>query len=288
MGVIVRTLLVSNLILFVSSCAPKEQDIEIEAFATSLRVFALILEEIVGSPGEIQVLISDTQSPHAYHPRPSDISRLSTSRALFLGDDALDGWAESLGQTNVIYLSAMLEPSQMLLDGGSPNPHFWTDPAVVRRLLAPLASSLCELNPTSCSTYRDNAETFSRALSDLEIELREAMNPMIGRCFFTSQPFFNYFLTRFGMLTAGTLEAVPGHESSAAHIVSMLNKAQTLDCAGIISQRRLPDTSARLFSDETGLAIIYLDPVGTREVQSYAELLRMNASALLSANSATQ
>jgi len=164
---------------------------------------------------------------------------------------------------------------------GEKDPHFWTDPDVVRSLLPGLRQVLCTLRPEACATYVAREGRLARELAALAAELDNDLAPLSGRCVLSAQPFFQYFLHRFGIREAGTIEPVPGQEPPPAHVAATIERARADDCFGILAQRRLPDTSAKLVHRETGLPIIYLDPIGNADDVSYADYLRRNADILL-------
>ncbi len=250
-------------------------------FGTSIRAIELILNEITGEAGRVYTLISDAQSPHTFHPRPSDVKRLARSSTLFLAGPDLDGWAEQLVDSEPVYLSELMKADDWLVENSSKNPHFWTDPVIVSHLLHPLTDILCSIEKVNCEEYEQNMNRFSQDLEQLDARIRSRLDPLRDACVVTTQPFFNYFLARYGIDVAGTLEMVPGHEPTASQIVQTLKSVRSRGCIGIIAQTRLPDTSARLFAGETGLPVVYLDPVGSESHTSYSELILQNSEELL-------
>jgi len=276
-------LILATLILFgLASCRsePTSTDTRI-SFGTSIRVIELILNEITGEVGRVHTLISDSQSPHAFHPKPSDVERLARSSVLFLASPDLDGWAAELVDSEPVYLSELMQADDWLIENSSRNPHFWTDPVIVAHLLRPLTDILCSIDKANCLNFEQNASRFSQDLEELDSRIRSLLDPLAETCMVATQPFFNYFLARYGIDLAGTLETVPGHEPTASQIVKTLDLVSSRGCIGIVAQTRLPASSARLFAGESGLSIAYLDPVGSKNHSTYGELILRNSEILL-------
>lgn len=276
--IILATLLTVSL----SSCRSDSTSTNARAtFATSIRVIELILNEITGEVGRVHTLISDGQSPHAFQPTPSDVERLARSSTLFLASPDLDGWADMLVESETTYLSKLMNTDDWLVENSSNNPHFWTDPVIVAHLLHPLTDILCSFDKANCEEFQQNAGRFSQDLEQLDSRIRSLLQPLRNECVVSTQPFFNYFLARYEIILAGTLEKVPGQAPTAKQILQTLESVRSRGCLGIIAQMRLSDLSAELFASETGLPIVYLDPVGSRSHTSYSELILENSEKLL-------
>ena len=257
-----------------ASCSnEKNKSNDLVSIGTSLRVFGLILDELVGEALQVHVLISDAQSPHSFHPRPSEIAQLSEAKTLILGAPELDGWAEELAGTDVLYLADLIAEETWIYERDTRNPHFWMDPMVVHDFLPALAERICDLDEKNCDLVERNARRFAVQLEQLDDRIASEMAALSGKQFVTSQGFFDYFLKRYGIVSAGSLVSVPGHEPTPARIVEMLNRAEREGFTGIIAQSRLPDTAARLFRDESRIPLAYVDPVGNNTDSSYATFL---------------
>lgn len=262
-------------------CNPRDSDPSISlSVGTSLRVFELIINEIIGENGHVTALVRDNQSPHAFHPRPSDVVKMNRSSTIVLGAPELDGWVSELIDQDPIYLAEHLDAGDWIYESGVRNPHFWTDPLIVKKLALPLAKEFCQIERRQCDEFEQNAEHFIKELEALDEKLHGIMAQFIGARVYTTQPFFDYFLRQYGLESVGSLESIPGNEPPPSRIIRMLKNEKLSPSAGIIAQARLPDVAARLFQSESDLPIIFLDPIGDSNVDSYVELLSRQANQL--------
>lgn len=267
--------------LLVCGCAAENPSRRAARISTTLPIFASILDVIVGSDGPVHVLLTDSRSPHDYSPRPSDVRGTADSQILVLGDPDLDGWAEAFGSRETVYLSSLMSDDQWLITDGVRNPHFWTDPALIRDIAPAIATALCGEDKKRCTEYRENVARFQVDLDTLNARLSNELRLLSNSVVVSSQPFMDYFLRRYNIKTIGSLEPIPGKEPTPARLVDLLKTAVERDCIGILAQKKLPDVSARLFATESGLPIIYLDPVGSHDGQSYVSQIHESAQILL-------
>jgi len=263
------------------NCAsPDSEQTKSIRVGTSLRVFELILNEIIGEPNQVLALVGDNQSPHAFHPKPSDAVRMHQARMVILGAPELDGWVSEMSDLNPIYLADHLSQNDWIYSDEVRNPHFWVDPVIVSKLCEPIANELCKNEPSRCNDFLQNARRFQEKLESLDEKLRAITHDLSGFSVYTTQPFFDYFLRRYRIKSAGSLEPIPGQEPPPSRIVRMLKNELESPSGGIVAQVRLPDITARLFQSESGLPIVYLDPIGDSSTDSYSSLLIQNAHLL--------
>ncbi|MCR4438423.1 MAG: metal ABC transporter substrate-binding protein [bacterium] len=265
------------------------------SYVTTIQPFRFILEEVVGERAQVRALLPPGASPHTHHLRPSDIRAAQEATALFSGGPGLDDWADELPCARKFSLLALVPQDSLLRLGthGSPqpaphahshtgvDPHFWTDPVLVRAMLPALVDSLCRVDRAGSAVYRRNASMFTRQLDSLTTALAAALSKVRGARVILAHPFFNYFLRRFGIEVVGTVELAAGSEPSARDIQRLRLLAQTTGAKAIFTHPQLPDHPARAVAEAAGIPIVQLDPLGGAEGRtSYAQLLWYNARIL--------
>lgn len=269
--------------------SPSSEEAAAPRFVTTIPPFEMILRPVVKGRGVVDRLVEPGASPHTYDPTPSDLRAASNATALVYGAEHLDGWLANLSGQRRIALLDFVPPNgrlQFESDGhGSESqtvdPHFWTDPQAVIGLLPPLTDTLCAIDARGCSTYRANADSFATVLSALDARLHTMMQPVRDTPVLLAQPFFRYFLHRYGPRLVGIVEPRPGTEPTPRQLLAITDAARTSGARFILTQQSLSDRTAAAVGDVSSLPLVALDPLGGTEAgTSYAELLLFNAQIL--------
>lgn len=214
----------------------------------------------------------------------------SEARAIFHGAPELDNWAVRLGTAPIVALIDLL-PASLVLDfpaeyrsgkdhghSAGRDPHFWMDPLRVDALLPALVDTLCAFDAGACSSYEFNAEAFSGRLRVLHDSVRTVTAPIRGRAVLVSHPFIQYFTERYGLLTVGVIEDMPGSEPTTRDMQRIVEAVQRSNADAIVTQPQLPDRAARAISETVGIPVIELDPIGgTEDRATYERLILHNA-----------
>ena len=274
------------LALIAVACRPASESLDDRVrYVTTLPVFASILGPIVGDVGSVHILLDDARSPHDYLPRPSDVRQIAAARVLVLGHPELDGWAESFGATDFFYLSDLVESEDLPRRTGLEtthtfeNPHFWLDPVIVSLLVGHVAARLCGSVEEECREFQDNATAFAGRMDSLAATIGELISPLKGKYFVTVEPFFDFYFRRFGLNTAGTLQPFHGRRPTPASVVAVLKTEPLEKALAIVTEMNRSDELAKMFAAESGLPIIYLDPLG-KPGDTYTRLMLKNTRAL--------
>lgn len=280
--------------LFVLMACGREaptSDADAPRFVTTIPPFEMILERLVEGRGTVDRLLAPGTSPHTHDPTPSDLRATTTATALVYGAEALDGWAADLPAARRLKLVSMVPPGARRSfegehggnehGGASVNPHFWTDPLAVTQLVPVLADTLCAVDPPGCSTYRANADSFATALATLDAQLRSLTAPIREVPVLLAQPFFRYFLGRYGPRLVGIVEPSPGAEATPRQLRRLVDRAHASGARAILTQRSLSGRAARAVSEAAQVPVVTLDPLGgTDGRRTYEDLLRFNAERL--------
>lgn len=272
-------------------CGSEATDADGPHYVTTIPPFAAIMAPVVGERGRVTVLLAAGDSPHTYEPRPSDVQRAERGTAVFYGAPHLDVWAADLSAPHHIALIDLV-PTEYRLpattgahdragDAADDDPHFWTDPLAVRALLPALTDTLCALDRGGCATYTANAGSFADSLTALDAELQALLGPVQTAPVLLAQPFFRYFMHRYGPQLAGVVELQPSKEPSPRALQGLISEARRAGVRAVLIQRQLPPRAAEAVAEGVGLPLVTLDPLGGGAGRrSYRDLLRYNAVAL--------
>jgi len=286
MKIFVKTFIILYALLFISDVQSQSR------YITTIHPFETILTSIAGDQGHVSKLLPPGASPHTYELRPSDMRRVASATAFIIGGENLDDWALNLRNPHTIELLHLL-PSDSLIriksDDGAHHeghhhhhagidPHFWTDPLLVKSLIPGIVDTLCALDPGGRDVYRKNAVACMSGLDSLHVRIREILKPHIGSAVMLSHPFFQYFLKRYGIRLAGIVETSPGTEPSPKELRKNISMIVTEDVRAIFTHPQLSNRPALLIAESTDVKICELDPIGGVEGRlTYEEIMIYNA-----------
>ena len=297
-------LISSTLSLLAAACA--EAPPARVAYAVSIHPLHAILSELCAGRAEVRRLATPGVSPHTYAPQPADARTATKALALFYVSEDLDGWAAQVPAAKTLAVAALV-PEELRLpwmadahDHGeetahevstSWNPHFWGDPDAVRAVLPALVAELAALDPEGEPTYQANAERFAAELEALEVRIAETLAPVMGRPVAVFHPSWDYFLRRFGIPIAGTIEPFPGKEATAKYLKALIARLSEAKVRVLCTEPQLPRRPAEVVAEACENAtpgrtvrICEIDPIGGVPGRvTYAELLEYNAAQLAEA-----
>jgi len=230
-----------------------------------------LLRRMAGDRADVVRLLPAGASPHTYEPRPSDLRLAETAVALVYVDRRLDGWAAGLPGPEKVELLPMLPDAYLLHfdadehhhhEEGSEDPHFWTDPLAVKAVLPSLARRLGELDPQGAEAYGKNTARLLDELDSLHQQIAVAVEPLSGESVLLSHPFLRYYLRRYQIGLAGTIEEIPGKEPTAKRIARMIREAPEARVTKILVLPQLSGRAAELVAESTEIPVIIVDPLG--------------------------
>lgn len=283
-------------------------------FAATIHPLAAILGEIAGARAEVVRLAPPSASPHTYEPRPSDVRRAESAAGLFYVAESLDGWAARMPATQKIGVFDLVPPEMRMRYGAEvraeaggeghvsehehehekekdssghhhhaddEDAHFWTDPMAVKAVLPALAAALGELDPPGRAEYEANARAFAERLDALDREMAETLAPLRGQSVMLFHPSLQYFLRRYGLKLAGTIEPFPGKEPTPRYLAAAARRLRESGARAVFSEPQLPARPAEALAETAGLRAHELDPYGGAPGRErYEDALRFNARVL--------
>lgn len=257
-------------------------------YTTTIPPLAMILSEVCDGRAQVKSLLPPGASPHTYEPKPSDIKIIEKATAFFYVHESVDGWAVKFQNKNK-YAVLNLVPRDMVLKfdehAGSGHDHehsgidghFWHDPLTVKAMLPGLVKILSDLDKEGAITYKTNADKFSAELDKLDAEITSILKPYKGENVLLFHPAWNYFLKRYGLNSAGSIESSPGKEPTAKYIAGLIRIIREKKVKAILTEPQFSISVAKTLSKEAKIPIYTLDPLGGYEGRnSYRALMLYN------------
>jgi zinc/manganese transport system substrate-binding protein len=281
------------------------------AEAAKLRVVATIpdlkslAEEIGGDLVEADSLARGTQNVHDVEIRPSLMLKLRRADVLIVNGLDLDAWADVVvqgannpkvvrGAPGVIDASRgvqVLEVPTGRLDRSMGdvhpfgNPHYALDPGQAEVVTANIVDGFSRVAPEHRSTFERNRQAFLTRLAQAMRRWTATLEPWKGARVVTYHPDFTYFLTRFGLVQAGTIEDRPGIPPSPVHLTRLIRQMRDERIKVVIVEPWVDRTLAARVAEEGGAKVVTLAPVvgAVKGADTYMAAIDYNVTALAQA-----
>ena len=216
--------------------------------APKLKVVATIpdlkslTEAVGGDLVEVDSLTRGTQNFHEAEVRPSMMLKLRRADAVVENGLGLDAWAdvaiEASNNANIIRGGRgrieisrnveVLEVPTTRVDRSmgdvhpQGNPHFSLDPGLAPVITQNIVDGLARVAPENRVAFAANRKAFLARLEQEMAKWMKTMESVRGAKVVVFHPVYIYFLTRFGLVQAATLEDRPGIPPSPQHLVNVI------------------------------------------------------------------
>lgn len=268
--------------------------------------YGAIAEAIGGDKVKVTSMARGTEDPHFVDARPSFIRVLNQADVLLEGGLELEiGWLPPLvnAARNARILSGA--PGHVILSRGitllevpvgpvdrsmgdvhpSGNPHYWLDPANGKIIAARLAEAFARLDRSNAARYEANLKAFNQRLDAKLAEWARSLDPFRGTKVITYHKSFSYFLERFGLELAGTIEPKPGIEPSPTHINALIPRAKEQGVKLIIIEPCRPRKTPEYVAGGIGAKMLILPTSvgGNAKVKDYFDLFDYHVGQIVEA-----
>jgi len=240
--------------------------------AVSYPFIAALSKQVGGDHVEVTTLAKGNWDPHFVVPRPSLIRQVSRADLLVINGAGLEiGWMPPLirqshnrriqpGSKGFLDLSQFVtlinKPTTLSRANGDihpdGNPHYATDPYVMLPLADAIATRLALLDPEHATAYRDNAAAFKRRWQKDLTRWDKEMAPFKGKKLIQYHELFNYFLKRYGLVSVGNIEPLPGINPSSRHTLELIRLMKAEDVKLILQDVYHAPKTARYIAEKTG------------------------------------
>ncbi|MEE2059104.1 zinc ABC transporter substrate-binding protein AztC [Rhodococcus artemisiae] len=280
-------------ILVLAGCGSTSENEGRPTVVVTTNILGDVVENVVGDAAEVTTLMKPNADPHSFEISAQEASLLSradlvVSNGLGLEeglqqhlDRAADAGVDTFVAGNAIDVLAYSEENE-----GTPDPHFWTDPARMRDVVDALETALVSIDGIDKEAIDENAERYREELAELEKEMTAAFDslPQDRRNLVTNHHVFGYLAERFEFRIVGAI--IPGGTTLSSPSASDLRELSSAivesGVPAIFAESSQPDRLVQVLADEAGVDVdvIELFTESLTEpgqgAETYLEMMRAN------------
>lgn len=271
---------------FLSSCAGglrKDADTVVSASILPLEYF---IDRLTDGSLDVNVMIPPGASHATYSPTTTQFRKLSDSgiyfRIGYLGYE--QAWIGRLQEINPDMMVVNLSEGLELIRGeeidhgdhvheGGIDPHIWMSPAVMLGVLPKIKNAITEIYPEFAEQVDVNYAHLHADLTRLDEEMREVTASLGQKRFMIFHPALTYLARDYGLEQISVERG--GKEPSPAMLTHIIREAREHQIPVIFIQQEFDLRSAQLISQETGAALVQINPLAYEWFESMQELMQV-------------
>ena len=201
-----------------------------------------LTDAVGGDLVDVDALARGSQNPHDLEVRPSLMVKVRRADLLVINGLELDQWAEVVvqgannprvvpGAPGRVDASAgilVLEVPRTRVDRSMGdvhpvgNPHYTIDPGMAPAVTANILEGLVRAAPQHRAVFERNREQFLARLNQAMTKWSAELAPYKGTKVIVDHNMWPYFLTRFGLVQAGSIEERPGIPATPTHLTRLI------------------------------------------------------------------
>ena len=300
-----RTLLLALIFIFTGTSMAVAENPKVVA---SVKPIHSLVAAVMGDTGNPELLVSGGASPHTFTLKPSHAATLTNADLVFWVGPDLEGFlinpvanlveeqasiplARSQG---IEFLEAreggVWEPHHHHEEHGEEDedtdehqsdPHIWLDIDNALVLITEIETRLATTYPSLAPVFSKNAMDLRAELQQLDIELKNQLNPVRTQPYIVFHDAYQYFEKRYGLSPSGSVTANPEVRPGARRISDLKNASDGAIC--VFAEPQFEARILQLLTEDDGVRLGYLDPLGSALPQGadhYAATLRALATSI--------
>jgi len=136
------------------------------------------------------------------------------------------------------------------------NPHYSMDPGMVAGVTANILEGLARVAPQSRPAFEKNRLAFLARIDEAMARWNATMAPFKGARVVVDHNQWVYFLTRFGLVEAGSIEERPGIPPTPSHLTRLIGVMKDQKVKVILSVPWSDQKIAERVAQETGAKVV--------------------------------
>jgi ABC-type Zn uptake system ZnuABC Zn-binding protein ZnuA len=264
-----------------------------------------LTEAVGGHLVEVNALARASQNPHDLEVRPSLMVKVRNADLLVTNGLDLDLWVEVVvqgannskvvpgapGRVDASSGILVLEVPRTRIDRSmgdvhpSGNPHYTVDPGMAPAVTANILEGLVRVAPQHRPSFERNREEFLARLDQAMARWSADLGPFKGAKVIVDHNMWPYFLTRFGIIQAGSIEERPGIPPTPGHLTNLIAVMKADKIRVVLTVPWADRRLAERVAEEAGAkAVVVANAVGAiRGTDTYLDTIDYNVKAVAQA-----
>ena len=269
---------------------------------TTIPDLTALAQAVGGDLADVETLTRGTQNAHEAEVRPTMMLKLRRADVLVENGLELDAWADiavngannpnivrgSAGRIDISRGLPILEVPTVRVDRPMGdvhplgNPHYSLDPGFAPTITQNILEGFSRLAADGRPTFERNRQAFLDQLNEAMTRWTKTLEPFRGAKVVVYHPQWIYFLNRFGLVQAATLEDRPGIPASPGHLVRVIQQMKAERIKVIIVEPWNDRKLAERVAQEAGAKAIVLASMvgGVKGADSYIGAIDYNINEL--------
>lgn len=283
------------MLLSITACTTQEDNPDI---VVTTNILGDVVTRLVGQETDVHVLMKPNSDPHSFGISAQEAAAMEQADLIVangLGlEEGLISNLENARSQGVTVLEVGEQLNPINYSPGTPDPHFWTDPARMITATEIIEESLiAQLGPTRAEAISTAAEGYRQQLKEMDADVSELLNTVAKekRKLVTNHHVFGYLAERFDYTVIGSI--IPGGTTLAAPSAADLRDiSETIvdhQVPAIFTDSSQPQRLAEVLASEAGIQVQVI-PLFTESLTdvdeaagSYIDMQHTNAQRIASA-----
>jgi ABC-type Zn uptake system ZnuABC Zn-binding protein ZnuA len=277
---------------------------KVRVVATTTDLKALT-EAVGGDLVDVDALARGNQNAHDLEVRPSLMVKVRRADLLVTNGLDLDQWVEVVvrgannprvipgapGRVDASSGLLVLEVPRTRVDRSmgdvhpSGNPHYTVDPGMAPAVTANILAGLARVAPQHRATFERSREAFLARLAQAMTRWSTDLGPFKGAKVIVDHNMWAYFLARFGLVQAGSIEERPGIPPTPGHLTKLIALMKAEKIRVVLTVPWADHRLAERVAEEAGAkAVVVANAVGAvKGTDSYLDTIDYNIRAVAQA-----
>ena len=263
-------------------------------------ILGSLVAELAGAAADVSILMPDSVDPHDWQPSARDVEAIHEADIVVAnGLDLEEGLTGAIAEAERAGVAVFRATDHVELrtigrdreehgeeepGAGSEDPHVWTSPAAMRRVVSALAASLVTEVGLDVG---ERASDLEARLDELDREIERVLAGIAPerRKLVTGHESMGYFADRYRFELIGAI--IPGlssqAEASAADLARLAGQVRAAGASVVFIEIGTPRQLAEAIAEETGATVVELPSHNLPDDGSYFTFMRALANEIAGA-----